>query len=132
MKYLIFLLFVLGACSQNRSDFMQKPGAEAKKECPLYKKERLLPIAKITFDVKSLTLTPQDQSILSEVAEMHRRCGGRILINGYRLSSEDEDYGLLRAGIVFKEIEKAGVASRFMRFNQKAGEKTDVVISLQM
>ncbi len=149
MKHLVFLLLILAACGQDTSDFMQKPGASAKTECPIYKKGQLLPIAKITFETEltseekrleedlhpkaeTFLLTSQDQSILSEVAQMHYRCGGNIRIEGYRLTSEDKDYGLLRAGIVFKELEKNGVADRFMTFKQKAGEKTDVVISLQM
>ncbi len=132
MKYLIFLLLFLTACRQNTSDFMQVPGANATTECPLYKKGKILPIARITFEKQSIKLKEKDRSILSEVAEIHRRCGGNIVVNGYSLSSEDKDYGLLRAGVVFKELEKNGVSAPFMTFNQKAGEKIDVDVSLQM
>ncbi len=132
MKYLVFLLLLLAACGQNSSDYMQKPGANAKKECPIYKKGHQLPIAKIVFEQQSLVLEAQEKSILAEVAEMHQRCGGVIVIEGYKLAQESENYGLLRAGVVFKELEKNRVPARFMEFNQKIGEKTDVVISLKM
>ncbi len=132
MKYLVFLLLLLTACGKNAPDFMQKPGVEAKKECPIYKKGQQLPIAKIAFEPQSLSLTKKDEDILSQVAEMQKRCGGFILIDGYQLAQEGKDYGLLRAGIVFKALEKKGTSERFMDFNPKTGEKTDVIISLKM
>lgn len=132
MKYFVFSLLILTACSQDAYDFMQNPGANAKQECPIYKKGQLLPVAKITFDEQSLNLTAKDESILSEIVEMHYRCGGHVVIDGYRKATEASDYGLMRAAILSKELEKKGLSPRFMTFNPQAGEKTDAVISLQM
>ncbi len=132
MKYFVFFLFILTACSQDKYGFMQNPGANAKTDCPIYKKGQLLPLAKITFDLQSLVLTDKDEDILSEIVEMHYRCGGHILIDGYKKAAEDSDYGLMRAAIISKELEKKGLNSRFMTFNPQAGEQTYAVISLQM
>lgn len=131
MKKIILPLVFLAACTQETPDFMQSAGANAKKECPIISSGQTVSVAKITFDQQSLELASKDKEILGEVADMYQRCGGKIIISGSNSSAEASDYGLLRAGVVFKELEKNRVRPNVMDFKQKNNATRDVLVSFK-
>ncbi len=131
MKKILLLLIFLSACAREDPDFMQAAGVDAKKECPIIKDGQTISVAKITFKKESLTLSSKDKNILSEVAEMYQRCGAQVLINGSSISAEPSDYGYLRAGIVFKELEKKRIHPNDMDFKQKNNATRDVIVSFK-
>lgn len=131
MKKIILPLIFLAACAQETPDFMQSAGANAKKECPIISSGQTVLVAKIIFDKQSLELSSKDQEILAEVADMYQRCGGKIVINGSNLSSEPADYGFLRAGVVFKELEKNRINPNVMDFKQQNNATRDVIVSFK-
>ncbi|MFV0432197.1 MAG: hypothetical protein ACK5MJ_08505 [Alphaproteobacteria bacterium] len=131
MKKILLFLVLLSACSQNSPDFMQVPGTQAAKKCPIIQKGQTVAVAKISFEAQSIKMPEDAQAILSEVAEMHRRCGGQILVNGSSLSAEPKDYGYLRAGLVYKELEKQRAIISYGKFTQKDNSTRDVTISFK-
>ncbi len=120
MKGLYFLgLVILScSCSSHLADLSLYPSTLAKKNCPIYQDKQKINVAKITFEAQSLTLDAKAKTLLEETAEMSKRCRSFIQITGYQQANEPKDYGLLRAGLVAKEIEKQGVFQPYMHFSQ--------------
>lgn len=131
MRGLFFLglLMLLSSCS-HRADLSLYPSDLVAKNCPIYQKEQKINIAKITFETQSLSLDKKAKTLLEEVAEMSKRCRAFVDIKGYQQSSEPKDYGLLRAGVVAKEIEKQGVFQPYIKFSQSNNNnQAEVLIS---
>ncbi len=122
MRGLCFLglMILLCSCGAHQADLSLYPSDLVTKNCPIYQEKQKVHIAKITFEPHSLTLDSKAKALLEEAAEMSKRCRAFIDIKGHQKPNEPKDYGLLRAGLVAKEIEKQGVFQSYIHFSQSS------------
>lgn len=129
MRYFVFIFsfFLLSSC-QDAPSFSLNEVQAIEKRCPLYEEGSIVPVAKITFEDSSLTLDEEARKVIQNVALIYKRCQMPLELVGKQKSNEPKDYGLLRAGLVSKELEKAMVPQKDLDFSTSKEEATSVSI----